>query len=383
MIGIRRVLVYSEYWLSRGGGEKYLLCCVEAMLHSRLYDVTIVTQTASFDRDAVSRYFGVNVDGVHVEFVDGDITALREKGEAMSRDFDICMYMTNYRFFNAQARQTYAILQVPYGRINLLTMAMRSVRGELKEAAKDLHRYRLLKKLRETHAVIVYSKFVHDALDQIHAIPSTVLEPAIDDFLMEGTPKERVILSVGRIFKGLYNDKRYDVLISTFKQFYSRLPNTTWQYRIVGSCGSDEASQDYFEELRNSARGLPIYFDINTSYEDLKRHYNEATIFWHAAGFGVDETRSPQHAEHFGMSTLEAMSARCVPAVINRGGQKEIVSDGDSGYLCNSIDELVERSINLISDAGLLARLQTQARARFRDFDREHFSNKLLSILQS
>ncbi len=379
----RRVLVYSEYWLSRGGGEKYLLCCIEAMLHSRLYDVTIVTQTASFDKDAVARYFGVNIDGVNVRFVDGDIAELRRKAELMSRDFEFCLYMTNYRFFNSHARQTYAILQVPYGRITVFTMIGRSLRGELKEAAKDVHRFLLLRKLRETQAVIVYSKFVHDSLEQIHGIPSTVLEPAIDDFLIEGTPKERVILSVGRFFKGLYNDKRYDVLIAAFKQFYSRLPNTTWQYRLVGSCGSDAASQAYLDDLRTSAKGLPIYFDINTPYEDLKRHYNEATIFWHAAGFGVDETRAPQRAEHFGMSTLEAMSARCVPIVINRGGQKEIVSDGDSGYLCNSIDELVDRSIDLISDTALLSRMQLQARTRFQDFDREHFSNKLLSILQS
>ncbi len=383
MAGIRRVLVYSEYWLSRGGGEKYLLRCIETMLRSGLYEVTLITQTASFDRDAVSRYFAVNIDGAHVEYVNGDITELRQKAETISRDFDICLYMTNYRFFNSHARQTYAILQVPYGKITSLDIVERLLKGQLREAGKDLYRYRLLKNLHESQAVIVYSKFVHDSLDQIHNIPSTVLEPAIDDFLFEGVQKERVILSVGRFFRGLYNDKRYDVLIAAFKQFYARLPNTTWQYRLVGSCGSDAASQAYLEELRASAEGLPIYFDVNAPYEDLKRYYNEATVFWHAAGFGVDELRSPQRAEHFGMSTLEAMSAHCVPVVINRGGQKEIVSDGDSGYLCNSVDELVNRSIDLISDPVLLTRIQSQSRSRFQEFDRAHFSDKLLSILQN
>lgn len=376
------VLIYSEDWSRCGGGEKYLLCIIETLLHSK-YDVTIITQTASFDKDAVARYFGMNIDGARVHYVDGENAELRRKAEEISRDFDICMYMANYRFFNSHARQTYVILQVPYSRITVFTVLTRSLSGELKEAAKDLHRLLLLRKLRETQAVIVYSKFVHDSLELIHGIPSTVLEPAIDDFLMDVAPKERVILSVGRICKGLYNDKRYDVLISAFKQFCGRLPNTTWQYRIVGSCGSDAASQAYLDALRSSAQGLPIYFDINTPYEDLKRHYNEATIFWHAAGFGVDEARTPQHAEHFGLSTLEAMSARCVPLVINRGGQKEIVSDGDSGYLWNSVDELVDRSINLISAPQPLSRMQSQVRVRFQEFDHEHFSSKLLSILQS
>jgi glycosyltransferase involved in cell wall biosynthesis len=114
----------------------------------------------------------------------------------------------------------------------------------------------------------------------------------------------------------------------------------------------------------------------------LRRYYNEATLFWHAAGFGVDEWKHPERAEHFGMSTLEAMSARCVPVVINRGGQKEIVLHGESGYLWNDIDELVEYSLQLMNSPQLLAAMQANARERFRHFDREHFAAKLLSILQ-
>jgi glycosyltransferase involved in cell wall biosynthesis len=222
---------------------------------------------------------------------------------------------------------------------------------------------------------------VSDSLYIIHDIPTTIVEPAIDDFLIEGTPKERVILSVGRFFRGLYNDKRYDILVEAFKKLHARLPNTTWQYRLVGSYGEDKASRRYLDELRASASGLPIYFHINSPFEDLKRHYNEATLFWHAAGFGVDENKNPERAEHFGMSTIEAMSARCVPVVINRGGQKEIVSHGESGYLWDSVDELVECSLKLIADPANLAATRTKARERFRDFDSEHFSKKLLSIL--
>jgi glycosyltransferase involved in cell wall biosynthesis len=381
MSGKKRVLIYSEYWSSRGGGEKYLLCCIETLLRSG-YDVTIVAQAASIDKDAVSRYFQVNIDAATVRFVDGDLNALRREAEQMSREFDICIYMTNYRFFNSHARQTFVVLQIPYGRITPFNFLTKTLSGKPKEAAKDFYRIQLLRKLRETQAVLVYSKFVHDSLEEIHSIPSTILEPAIDDFAIEGATKERVILSVGRFFSGLYNDKRYDVLVEAFKRLCKRLPNTTWQYRLVGSCGNDEASQRYLEELREEAKGLPIYFHINSPYEELQRHYNEATLFWHAAGFGVNEGRRPERTEHFGMSTLEAMSARCVPVVINRGGQKEIVSDGESGYLWNSMDELVDHSIKLMADQSLLATMQTKARERFKEFDREHFSDKLLSILQ-
>lgn len=380
MPAVKRVLIYSEYWSSRGGGEKYLLTIAETLLRAG-YDVTFAAQAPAFDKDALSSYFKVNLDGAKVHVVSGGMDALRREAEELSRQFNICIYITNYRFFNSRARQTFVVLQIPYGKLNLPATSARLLGGKPKEAVKDFLRLHLLNKLKQTQAVLVYSQYVHDALDIIHNIPSTVLEPPIDDFLIEGTPKERVILSVGRFFRGLYNDKRYDILIEAFKKLHARLPHTTWMYRLVGSCGDDEASRQYVAELQESVRGLPVYFHINTPYEDLRRHYNEATLFWHAAGFGVDERKHPERAEHFGMSTLEAMSARCVPLVINRGGQKEIVSHGECGYLWNSVDELVELSLKLLADQNLLATMQAKARERFRVFDREQFSRKLLSIL--
>ncbi len=378
----KRVIVYSEYWASRGGGEKYMLTIAETLLRNN-YDVTIIAQTAAFDKEDISRYYHVNIDTAKIRFVDGDVKALRASAELVSREFDICIYITNYRFFNSHARQTFAVLQIPYGSISIPSIAWKAIRGSLKEAGKDFVRLQLLNKLQETQAVLVYSQFVHDALDIIHNVPSTILSPAIDDFFVPGTTKERVILSVGRFFRGLYNDKRHDILIEAFKQLCKRLPNTTWQYRLVGSCASDASSQEYLAQLRESARGFPIYFHINTPYDELKRHYNEATLFWHAAGFGVDERRHPERAEHFGMSTLEAMSACAVPVVINRGGQKEIVSHGESGYLWENLDELVGHSVTLLSDQAMLTTLQSKVRDRFKDYDREQFSHNLLSIIET
>jgi glycosyltransferase involved in cell wall biosynthesis len=378
----KKILLYSEYWSSFGGGEKYLACCAEALLRTARYDVTIIAQTTSFDKDAVARYFNVDLSGITVRTVDGELEAMRAEAERLSAEFDIFIYMTNYRFIPSRARQTFVILQVPYGSITPFSLLKTSIKQNLKEAGKDVVRRKMFKRLHDTQAVIVYSRFVQLSLDVIHDIPSTVIEPPIDDFLVEGATKERVILSVGRFFNGLYNNKRYDVLIDAFKKLCDRLPNTTWHYRLVGSCGADEDSQAYLEQLQNAARGFPIYFHVNAPYDDLQRHYNEATIFWHAAGFDGDEDAHPERAEHFGMSTLEAMSARCAPVVINAGGQKEIVSHGESGYLWSSVDELVEHSIKLISTDELLAVMQTKARERFGEFDREHFSKKLLSTLE-
>ncbi|HCV43021.1 MAG TPA: hypothetical protein DGH68_06020, partial [Bacteroidetes bacterium] len=252
-------------------------------------------------------------------------------------------------------------------------------KGEIKEALKNIYRRSLLNDARHADLAIVYSEFVRNVLHASHGISAQVLYPAIDDFA-ESTTKENVILSVGRVFRGLYNDKRYDFMIEAFKKLRERLPHKAWTYHLVGSCGSDFESQRYLEELRTAATGHPIYFHVNTSYEELRRHYNQAEILWHAAGYGVDEARYPERTEHFGMSTVEAMSAGCVPVVVNKGGQKEIVSHGKSGYLWNTLDELIEHTASLVSDANRRETRRIHARQRSHDFGRQQFSSRLISL---
>jgi glycosyltransferase involved in cell wall biosynthesis len=94
----------------------------------------------------------------------------------------------------------------------------------------------------------------------------------------------------------------------------------------------------------------------------------------------VDEARYPERTEHFGMSTVEAMSAGCVPVVVNKGGQKEIVSHGKSGYLWNTLDELVDQTVLLMNDPEHRSRMRQHARERFHDFDRQHFSSRVISL---
>jgi glycosyltransferase involved in cell wall biosynthesis len=170
--------------------------------------------------------------------------------------------------------------------------------------------------------------------------------------------------------------------VEAFKMVRERFHNTSWTYHLVGSCGTDAKSQRYLNELRAAATGHPIYFHVNASYDDLRRYYNQAEIFWHAAGYNVDEERFPERTEHFGMSTVEAMSAGAIPVVINKGGQKEIVSHGKSGYLWNTLDELLDSTSALINDTDLRNTMRQHARTRFLDFDRQHFSSRLISLFK-
>ena len=370
---MKSVIIYNASWHTFGGGEKYICSLADELSKTGAYDVTLLIDKPTVTKETLGRYFNLKLERVIVK-----ITTPQQVTSLLATA-DIGVVVSNFRAFGNRAKKNVYVLQIPYSEISFSGILSRAARGEPREAAKDLLRRSLLGAAKDADVVLVYSEFVREVLRRHHRITSHVLYPAIDDFART-TPKEHGILSVGRLFRGLYNDKRYDFLIDAFKKLRERLPNTSWTYHIVGSCGSDVESQRYLEELRNAATGHPIYFHINSAYDELRHHYNQAEIFWHAAGYGVDEERYPERTEHFGMSTVEAMSAGCVPVVVNKGGQKEIVSQGKSGYLWNTLDELLEQTAILVNNPDQRNTIRQHARARFQDFDRQHFSSKLISL---
>lgn len=370
---VTSIAFYNASWSSFGGGEKYVCMMADVLSRTDAYSVTLLSTNPSITRSELQRYF--NLDLAKVEL----LSVRRSEIPGRLAAADIAVVVSNFRPYGVRARRNVYVLQIPYGKITLTGVAGKVVRGHWRDAGKDLMRQRLLRDARSADLVLVYSGFVEATLRSHHGIKATVLHPPIDDF--GGTiQKENIILSVGRFFTGLYNDKRYDILIEAFKRLRERLPHTSWRYHLVGSCGADAASQRYLAALRQAAEGHPIYFHVNTPYDELRRHYQEATLFWHAAGYGVDEDRYPERAEHFGMSTVEAMSAGCVPIVINRGGQKEIVSHGESGYLWNTIDELVELTAQATASPAMVTHVRENARTRFTTYDRQHFSGRLISL---
>jgi glycosyltransferase involved in cell wall biosynthesis len=77
--------------------------------------------------------------------------------------------------------------------------------------------------------------------------------------------------------------------------------------------------------------------------------------------------------EHFGIATVEAMMAGCVPLVPADGGQPEIVQDGINGFLCRDAETLLRHSVDLANNDGRRARMSALARERSMAFRSEVF----------
>ena len=229
--------------------------------------------------------------------------------------------------------------------------------------------------------ILSISRFVEEWVQRRWGLPSDVVFPPVDVDSFAPGEKRAWILSVGRFFAGSHN-KKHVAMIEAFRGLCDG-GLRGWELHLAGGCdlGVPEHAE-YLEQVRAAADGYPVTVHVNAPFSELRRLYAESTIFWHATGLGEDENEDPDHFEHFGITTVEAMAAGCVPVVIAKAGQLEIVADGESGLLWRSIPELRRATLRLVNDAALATRLGEGARRRSRDFDLDSFARSVREALE-
>ncbi len=196
----------------------------------------------------------------------------------------------------------------------------------------------------------------------------------------DGTePKRPEILSVGRFFAGGHG-KNHDLMVGWFRELV-RAGLSGWTLRLMGSLGSRPADREYLARVRELARGLPIEIRTDVPAADLAAAYRRASIYWHAAGFGRHPRRAPERFEHFGISTVEAMSAGATPLVFDGGGLRETVEPGRSGYAWRTPAELAALTWRLVRDARLRRRLGAGAIARSTEFSPGKFETRIMAVV--
>ncbi len=221
--------------------------------------------------------------------------------------------------------------------------------------------------------LIVSSRYAAQWVRTLWGLEPTVLVYPSVDMAGPAEPKENIILSVARFELG--GSKKQRELIEAFAQLRATHPDLMRSWRLV-LVGGSMSENPYLQEIQRLVRksSAPIEVRVNVSLHELRGWYARAKIFWHACGLG--ET-NPHLVEHFGMTTVEAMQNRCVPIVINGGGQREIVEHGKSGFRFDTLTELCLHTQRVIEDGSLMERLAAGAFARSQLFSRESFENFL------
>jgi len=222
--------------------------------------------------------------------------------------------------------------------------------------------------------VLANSAYTQDWITKLWHRSSEILFPPIE--ISGITPKaerQPTILSVGRFFApGYGHSKRQLEIVEMFGQLVRSGQLSGWKLVVLGGC--EPSQRPYLERVNAAAAGLPVEIHANAPRSLVESHMSTASIFWSATGLGENTEKRPWTNEHFGMTTAEAMAGGCVPVVIDRAGQREIVREGVDGFRWNSGEQWRIRTVQIATDEALRAKLAASAVKRVRQFSDDAFA---------
>lgn len=228
--------------------------------------------------------------------------------------------------------------------------------------------------------VMANSEYTRRWIRKLWRVDADVLYPPIQVDRLHASPeREKVVLSVGRFFApGLGHAKRQLEMVQWFGELVraGKLPG--WSMTVLGGC--EDFQRPYLETVRAAAEGLPVRIEANAPRAVVEQAMSTASVFWSATGYGEDEQRAPWAHEHFGMTTAEAMAGGCVPVVIDRAGQREIVRDGEHGFRWSTPEQLMDRTVQVASDPALRERMSAAAVVRAQEYSDGAFAKRWREI---
>jgi glycosyltransferase involved in cell wall biosynthesis len=375
-MGSSRLLIglFSPYFgATLGGGEKYLGVAAEALRDGFPDAAVEIASTVPVDRPRYERELGLDLGRIELHPSNRRLTPLHRLGNRLTplrplRNRVIAVQA-------ARATRRYDVYLAMAYRIPVRSRAGRSV-------MLCQFPYRSREGVDDFELIVCQSQYVREWVRRYWARDALVINPPIDvpNREPEWGHKQPLILSVGRFFAGGH-DKRHDVLIDAFKRLYD-LGTRGWRLNIAGSVHRVGPHAGHLERLRRSAAGYPIEFHPDVPRDQLLRLYDQASLYWHAAGYGLDDNGDPEAREHFGMTVAEAMGHGAVPLVFAAGGVGEVVVDGRDGMHWASVDQLANLSLRLIRDQGERGRLARAAREAAGRFARPVFKRRVIDTLE-
>lgn len=360
-----KICLYSPYIPKHhGGGEKYLLTVAQSLAQKGLVYIAI-SDTGSISPTQNIRLRRIYEDFLgeklhrNINFLATPLGTQASFWEKLNwtKNFDVLYYATDGSLFFSLAKRNILHIQIPF--TNLLW--------------KPLDRLKLLNwSVKNTNSHFTKRVIEKHWLTKIDHVHYPVIVETVKNNQVSQTQKKKIILNVGRFFSHLHS-KRQDVLVDIF----AKLQSPGWTLVLAGSVEDNF----YLKTVKNRANGLQVKFENSISRAELLKLYREASIYWHATGYGIDEVSEPAKCEHFGISTVEAMSFGAAPVVINKGGQKEILSGVLKKWLWNDQEECLDLTRELIGSSQLLHRTQATALKRAAEFSRKRFEATLWKMV--
>lgn len=355
-----RIGFFDPYLDTLGGGERYALTLAEYWL-SQGHQVEIFWPEKETLARASARF---NLQFHGLQYNPQLYQLLRRpdsfwQKRKLTKHYDLIFYLSDGSLPLLFSQKKIIHFQVPFTQVK-----GRSLINKIKLGRLD--------------HVVCNSRFTKRFIDQEFGIQSQVIYPpvAIEDF--SAKPKKNIILSVAR-FDSPLHAKKQSVLFSAFQEM-GEAERGDWRLILAGGVQARAVRQ--LEKFKKSVQGSAVEILANVDFRTLQNLYGEAKIYWHAAGFGVNEEKNPKKVEHFGIGTVEAMAAGCVPVVCAKGGQKEIVDQALDGFLWQKKKELLKYTRELMINEGLRRKLARRGQQKSKKFSKKVFCQQFEELIK-
>lgn len=375
-----RATIYNEPAGGGIGGSEYCAAVLAAGLAPE-YEVELVHHRPNYTHSLIENTFDEQLDGVSLRYLPSDwnwacaptpwwrAQSQRRSWKAqLSQECDVFIAITHWvpPFSHAPLGILYVLFPMfdvtrtwPWG-------SEVSGRSSFRTALRQWYYRRDWRTRLESYSSVVsISEYTRRWTTRYWGHHSSIIYPPVNVSVPD-RPRADSIVTVGR----LCAKKRQHELVAAFASL-AKSESIAANWRM--ECCGNPAEADYFEELEALAGLAPVRLVVGAPREDVLSRLATSKIFWHGMGLDCDEEEMPQELEHFGIATVEAMAAGCVPVVIAKGGQCEIVEHGVSGFLWTTLDEMKHFTLQLMADDDLRKQMSDAARLRARKFSKENF----------
>jgi glycosyltransferase involved in cell wall biosynthesis len=381
----------------RVGGAQLVVAQMAANL-SQTHQVDVIHSGKGYTLASLARSFDLDLSGVRERIIPDSLGSFSIPGKPstwhyltrgiqanrhLTRPYDLFIYSGHGSPPFCFAKKGIAYCHFPFE--GKPSQSVETLRRSRQRSAVDrglrllVHDCLWWLRMRRYGTVLANSEYTAAWIQKLWGRKAPVLYPPVSVQVPPGE-KRNVIATLGRFINT--DTKNHALQVSMFKKFLD-LCQEGWRLDLIGFCTDLPQDRAYLEQLRKTAQGLPVRFIVNAERKVVLDCLAETKIFWHTTALGEEGNLPPEAAEHFGIATVEAMAAGCVPLVPTSGGQPEIVHDGVSGFLCRSTEAVIQCSARLAKDDNLRAGMAQRAKERSQQFGPIAFAKGLHELVSS